>query len=57
MRLTVLAVLAAFQSAPAPATSLDDQGALVGIDIDHASSRLELPLSGTGSVPFEAVGG
>jgi len=57
MRLTVLAVLAAFQSAPAPATSLDDQGALVGIDIDHASSRLELPLSGTRSVPFEAVGG
>jgi uncharacterized protein YuzE len=36
---------------------LDDQGALVGIDIDHASSRLDLPRSGSGSVPFEAVGG
>ena len=42
---------------PGVVLDLDDQGALVGIDIDHASSRLDLPLSGSGSVPFEAVGG
>ncbi len=36
---------------------LDDQGALVGIDIDHASRQLDLPRPEVGSVPFEAVRG
>ena len=36
---------------------LDDQGALVGIDIDHASRQLDLPRTGSGSVPFEAISG
>lgn len=42
---------------PGIVLDLDERGDLVGIDIDHASSRLDLPLSGAGSVPFEAVGG
>jgi len=42
---------------PGIVLDLDGQGGLVGIDIDHASSRLDLPLSGSGSVPFQAVSG
>jgi uncharacterized protein YuzE len=42
---------------PGVVLDLDDQGAVVGIDIEHASSRLELPTAGTGSIPFEAVSG
>jgi uncharacterized protein YuzE len=42
---------------PGIVLDLDDQGGLVGIDIDHASSRLDLPRSGSGSVPFQAVSG
>lgn len=40
---------------PGIVLDLDDGGALVGIDIDHASHQLDLPLPDSGSVPFEAV--
>jgi uncharacterized protein YuzE len=42
---------------PGIVLDLDDQGGLVGIDIDHASSRLDLSRSGSGSVPFQAISG
>lgn len=42
---------------PGVVLDLDEQGALVGIDIDHASRQLDLPRSGSGSVPFEAITG
>ena len=42
---------------PGVVLDLDDQGGLVGIDIDHASRKMDLPLSGSASVPFEAVSG
>lgn len=42
---------------PGVVLDLDDEGALVGIDIEHASSRLDLPLAGLSSIPFEAVKG
>ncbi len=42
---------------PGVVLDLDEQGAVVGIDIDHASSRLDLPIAGSGSIPFEAVSG
>ena len=42
---------------PGVVLDLDDQGALVGIDIDHASSRLDLPSAASGTVPFETVTG
>jgi len=40
---------------PGVVLDLDDGGALVGIDIDHASRQLDLPKLEAGSVPFEAV--
>jgi uncharacterized protein YuzE len=40
---------------PGVVLDLDDGGALVGIDIDHASRQLDLPQLEAGSVPFEAV--
>lgn len=39
---------------PGVILDLDDRGALVGIDIDHASRQFDLPRSESGSVPFEA---
>jgi uncharacterized protein YuzE len=41
---------------PGVVLDLDEGGALVGIDIDHASRQLDLPSIKSGSVPFEAVG-
>lgn len=41
---------------PGVVLDLDEGGALVGIDIDHASPQLDLPNTKSGSVPFEAVG-
>lgn len=41
---------------PGVVLDLDEGGALVGIDIDHASRKLDLPAAESGSVPFEAVG-
>ncbi len=40
---------------PGVVLDLDVGGALVGIDIDHASRQLDLPLPEAGSVPFEAI--
>jgi uncharacterized protein YuzE len=42
---------------PGIVLDLDDQGSVVGIDIDHASSQLDLPSAGSGTIPFEAVRG
>jgi uncharacterized protein YuzE len=42
---------------PGVVLDLDEGGALVGIDIDHASRQLDLPSTDSGSVPFQAVGG
>ena len=39
---------------PGIVLDLDDDDAMVGIDIDHASRKFELPRSEAGSVPFEA---
>ncbi len=39
---------------PGIVLDLDDGGSLVGIDIDHASRKFDLPRSEAGSVPFEA---
>lgn len=39
---------------PGVVLDLDEGGALVGIDIDHASRQFELPRLEAGSVPFEA---
>ena len=39
---------------PGIVLDLDDQGALVGIDIDNASRQLDLPRPGS-SIPFEAI--
>jgi len=40
---------------PGVVLDLDERGNPVGIDIDHASTRLDLPGLNAGSVPFEAV--
>lgn len=42
---------------PGVVLDLDDRGALVGIDIDHASQQFDLPSLETASVPFEALPG
>lgn len=42
---------------PGVVLDLDDRGALVGIDIDHASQHLDLPSLETASIPFEALPG
>ena len=42
---------------PGVVLDLDDHGALVGIDIDHASQQLDLPSLETASIPFEALPG
>jgi uncharacterized protein YuzE len=42
---------------PGIVLDLDNEGGVVGIDIDNASSRLDLPIAGSGSIPFEAVSG
>ena len=40
---------------PGVVLDFDDAGALVGIDIDHASQHLDLSRLEAGSVPFETV--
>jgi uncharacterized protein YuzE len=42
--------------APGVVLDLDEHGALVGIDIDHASRGLDLPALGARSIPFEPIG-
>lgn len=42
---------------PGIVLDLDEAGALVGIDIDHASRQLDLWASGTTAVPIHVVGG
>ncbi len=42
---------------PGVVVDLDDRGALVGIDIDHASQQLDLPSLETASIPYQALPG
>ena len=41
--------------APGVVLDLDEQGGLVGIDIDHASRVLDLPGLEARSIPFEPI--
>jgi uncharacterized protein YuzE len=42
---------------PGGVLDLDEAGALVGIDIDHASRQLDLWTQGATTVPVQVIGG